>query len=121
MHLACVPTSVQYTPPCNTRRHPLTEERRGAGNVVDPKSVIGGGKDQKLEPALGADVLRLWVSSGDDSGDVRVGANIMKQVSDAYCKIRNTLRYLIGNMYDFNPRPTPSPTRSLRQCVRDFV
>ncbi len=65
--------------------------------------MIDGGKDQKLEPALGADVLRLWVSSVDYSGDVRVGANIMKQVSDAYRKIRNTLRYLIGNMFDFNP------------------
>jgi len=65
--------------------------------------VIEGGKNQKLEPPYGADVLRLWVSSVDYSGDVRVGSNIMKQISDSYRKIRNTLRYLLGNLHDFDP------------------
>jgi len=76
---------------------------KSLGNVIDPRLVIEGGKNQKIEPAFGADVLRLWVSSVDYSGDVRVGVNIMKQVSDAYRKIRNTLRYLIGNLFDYNP------------------
>jgi len=86
---------------------------KSLGNVVDPKQVIDGGKNQKLEPAYGADVLRLWVSSVDYSGDVRVGGNIMKQVSDAYRKIRNTLRYLIGNMYDFDPAKDTVPYKEL--------
>jgi len=73
------------------------------GNVIDPKLVIDGGKNQKTEPAFGADTLRLWVSTVDYTGDVRVGNNILKQVSDNYRKIRNTLRYIIGNLHDFSP------------------
>jgi len=76
---------------------------KSLGNVIDPRMVIEGGKNQKLEPPYGADVLRLWVSSVDYSGDVRVGSNIMKQISDSYRKIRNTLRYLLGNLHDFDP------------------
>ena len=48
----------------------------------------------KIEPAYGADVLRLWVSSVDYSVDVPIGSNILKQLSDVYRKVRNTARYL---------------------------
>ncbi|MBW4487621.1 MAG: isoleucine--tRNA ligase [Trichocoleus desertorum ATA4-8-CV12] len=73
------------------------------GNVVDPLTVINGGKNQKEEPPYGSDVLRLWVSSVDYSSDVLIGKSILKQMSDVYRKIRNTARFLIGNLHDFDP------------------
>ena len=76
---------------------------KSLGNVVNPKSVIEGGSNQKLNPAYGADTLRLWVSSVDYSNDVCVGDNIMKSTSDSYRKIRNTLRFLVGSLNDFKP------------------
>ena len=76
---------------------------KSLGNVVDPVKIIEGGSDQKLQPAYGADTLRLWVSGVDYTGDVCVGENIMKQVSDNSRKIRNTLRFLVGSLTDFNP------------------
>ncbi|MEG3882377.1 class I tRNA ligase family protein, partial [Microcoleus sp. herbarium7] len=51
----------------------------------------------------GADVLRLWVSSVDYSADVPLGKNILKQQSDVYRKIRNTAKFLLGNLHDFDP------------------
>ena len=76
---------------------------KSLGNVVDPKVVIEGGNNKKQEPPYGADVLRLWVSSVDYSSDVPLGKNILKQMSDVYRKIRNTARFLIGNLHDFDP------------------
>ncbi|MEB3150277.1 MAG: isoleucine--tRNA ligase, partial [Sphaerospermopsis sp.] len=77
---------------------------KSVGNVVDPQIIINGGKDQKKEPAYGADVLRLWVSSVDYSGDVRLGGNIIKQLADVRNKIRNTARFLLGSLHDFDPQ-----------------
>ena len=54
---------------------------KSLGNVVDPMLVINGGKNEKQEPAYGADVLRLWVASVDYAVDVAIGKNILKQVS----------------------------------------
>nr|WP_247650147.1 isoleucine--tRNA ligase [Cylindrospermopsis raciborskii] len=76
---------------------------KSIGNVVDPQIIINGGKDQKKDPAYGADVLRLWVSSVDYSGDVRLGGNIIKQLADIRNKIRNTARFLLGSLHDFDP------------------
>lgn len=76
---------------------------KSEGNVVDPNTIIEGGKNQKVEPAYGADVLRLWVSSVDYSGDVRIGKNIIKQMNDVRGKIRNTARFLLGSLDDFDP------------------
>jgi len=75
---------------------------KSIGNVVDPAVVINGGKNQQQEPALGADILRLWVSSVDYSNDVPIGKNILKQLADIYRKIRNTARFLLGNLHDFD-------------------
>uniref|UniRef100_A0A7S3EEK2 isoleucine--tRNA ligase n=3 Tax=Rhodosorus marinus TaxID=101924 RepID=A0A7S3EEK2_9RHOD len=77
---------------------------KSVGNVVDPLKLVNGGNNQKTEPAYGADVLRLWVSSVDYSGDVLVGPEIIKTVSDSYRKIRNTLRYIVSNVNDYDPR-----------------
>ena len=76
---------------------------KSLGNVVDPNVIINGGNNKKTHPAYGADVLRLWVSSVDYSVDVPIGANILKQLSDVYRKVRNTARYLLGNIHDYDP------------------
>ncbi|XP_010547028.1 PREDICTED: isoleucine--tRNA ligase, chloroplastic/mitochondrial [Tarenaya hassleriana] len=74
---------------------------KSLGNVVDPRMVIEGGKNSKDAPAYGADVLRLWVSSVDYAGDVLIGPQILRQMSDIYRKLRGTLRYLLGNLHDW--------------------
>jgi isoleucyl-tRNA synthetase len=78
---------------------------KSLGNVVDPAVLVEGGKNEKQEPAYGADVLRLWVSSVDYSADVPLGPGIVRQLADVYRKVRNTARYLLGNLHDFDPRP----------------
>ena len=77
---------------------------KSKGNGIAPELIIEGGNNKKQEPAYGADVLRLWVSSVDYSSDVRVGKNIIKQTSDMYRKVRNTARFLLGNLHDFEPK-----------------
>ena len=77
---------------------------KSLGNVIDPNVIINGGKNHKQDPPYGADVLRLWVSSVDYSSDVPIGNTILKQLSDIYRKIRNTARFLLGNIHDFNPQ-----------------
>ncbi|MFN9630620.1 MAG: class I tRNA ligase family protein, partial [Cyanobacteriota bacterium] len=76
---------------------------KSLGNVVDPAVLVEGGANEKQEPAYGADVLRLWVSSVDYSADVPLGPGIVKQLADVYRKVRNTARYLLGNLHDFDP------------------
>ncbi|AVQ32793.1 isoleucine--tRNA ligase [Staphylococcus muscae] len=67
---------------------------KSLGNVIVPDTVV----KQK-----GADIARLWVSSVDYLADVRISDEILKQVADVYRKIRNTLRFLLGNINDYNP------------------
>ncbi|MBD2450279.1 isoleucine--tRNA ligase [Nostoc sp. FACHB-152] len=88
---------------------------KSEGNVVDPNAIIEGGKNQKSDPAYGADVLRLWVSSVDYSGDVRIGKNIIKQLNDVRGKIRNTARFLLGSLHDFDPEKDAIPFEDLPQ------
>ncbi|MEI6429208.1 MAG: isoleucine--tRNA ligase [Pseudanabaena sp. ELA607] len=76
---------------------------KSLGNIVDPMMIINGGKDQKKDPAYGADVLRLWAASVDYSGDVPIGRTILAQMADVSRKIRNTARFLLSNLYDFKP------------------
>ena len=66
---------------------------KSVGNVVAPDSII---------KQYGADVLRLWVASADYTGDVSISNNIIKQLSDAYRRIRNTCRFMLGNFSDFD-------------------
>ncbi|MGG6432130.1 isoleucine--tRNA ligase [Anoxybacillus sp. D401a] len=67
---------------------------KSLGNVVVPAKVM---------EQLGADILRLWVASVDYQADVRISDNILKQVAEVYRKIRNTFRFMLGNLFDFNP------------------
>ncbi|KAG6495035.1 hypothetical protein ZIOFF_042826 [Zingiber officinale] len=75
---------------------------KSLGNVVDPDVVISGRKNTKDQPGYGADVLRLWVSSVDYTGDVLIGPQILHQMSDMYRKLRGTLRFLLSNLHDWN-------------------
>ncbi|WP_392436137.1 isoleucine--tRNA ligase [Chlorogloeopsis fritschii PCC 9212] len=89
------------------------KQSKSLGNVVDPKIVLQGGKNQKEEPAYGADVLRLWVSSVDYTSDVPLGKNILRQLTDIRNKIRNTARFLLGNLHDFDPEKDAVPFEEL--------
>lgn len=91
---------------------------KSLGNVVDPYSIINGGKDQKKEPAYGVDVLRLWVSSVDYTNDVNIGQNIVKQLADVRNKIRNTARFLLGSLNDFDPAKDAVPYEELPEIDR---
>ena len=53
-------------------------------------------------PGYGADVMRLWVSSVDYTGDAMIGPQVLRQMSDIYRKLRGTLRYLLGNLHDWH-------------------
>jgi isoleucyl-tRNA synthetase len=86
---------------------------KSLGNVVDPAVLVEGGNNQKQDPAYGADVLRLWVSSVDYSADVPLGPGIVKQLADVYRKVRNTARYLLGNLHDFDPARDAVPYAEL--------
>jgi isoleucyl-tRNA synthetase len=67
---------------------------KSLGNVVAPSEVID---------KYGAEILRLWVSASDYREDIRISENILKQLSDAYRRIRNTSRFMLGNLFDFDP------------------
>ena len=67
---------------------------------------------------LGADILRLWVASIDYQADVRISDSILKQISEVYRKIRNTMRFLLGNLYDFDPARHRVPYAELEELER---
>ena len=67
---------------------------KSLGNGIDPLEII---------KEFGADVLRLWVASADYQNDIRVSKEIIKQMSEVYRKIRNTARFILGNISDFEP------------------
>ncbi len=67
---------------------------KSAGNVVAPQEVI---------KQYGAEILRLWVSAEDYKDDIRISKEILTRLAEAYRRIRNTCRFLLGNLYDFEP------------------
>jgi isoleucyl-tRNA synthetase len=67
---------------------------KSAGNGIDPQDVAG---------KLGADILRLWIGSSDYSGEISLSDEILKRVVESYRRIRNTLRFLLANVSDFDP------------------
>ena len=82
---------------------------KSLGNVIAPQQVI---------QRYGADVLRLWVASSDYREDVRISEAILERVAEAYRKIRNTIRYLLSNLSDFDPARDAQPLASLPELDR---
>lgn len=70
------------------------KQSKSLGNGTAPSEIIN---------KFGADILRLWVASSDYHSDIRISPDILKQLSEAYRKIRNTAKYILGNLSDFNP------------------
>jgi isoleucyl-tRNA synthetase len=82
---------------------------KSKGNVVAP---------QKVMDTYGADILRLWVASTDYSGELTISDEILKRVSDSYRKIRNTLRFLLANVEDFDVNTQSVPYENLLEIDR---
>ena len=82
---------------------------KSAGNVILPDEVIS---------KLGADVLRLWVAAEDYRDDIKISNEILKRLADAYFRIRNTYRFLLGNLAGFDPERDCIPYRELEEIDR---
>ena len=95
--------------------HGFTVDEKGRkmskslGNVILP---------QKVVDTLGADVLRLWVSSTDYANEIAVSDEILKRTSDSYRRMRNTVRFLLGNMAGFDPAAHAVPVDSMVELDR---
>lgn len=82
---------------------------KSMGNVIDPA---------KIMKQLGSDILRLWVASVDYQADMRISDDILKQITEVYRKIRNTLRFLVGNLEGFNPETDKVPFAEMSELDR---
>jgi isoleucyl-tRNA synthetase len=82
---------------------------KSLGNVIQPQEVI---------KESGAETLRLWVAMSDFREELRVGKQILQRVIEAYRKIRNTCRYLLANLYDFDPARDRLPLQALQEVDR---
>jgi isoleucyl-tRNA synthetase len=82
---------------------------KSAGNVIAPEEVIS---------KLGADVLRLWVAAEDYKDDIKISNEILKRLADAYFRIRNTFRFLLGNLHDFDAEKDRVSYRELYEIDR---
>ena len=82
---------------------------KSLGNTLAP---------QKISDTLGADILRLWVASTDYTGELSIGDEILKRVTESYRRIRNTLRFLLANTSDFDPAKDAVPVAELLEIDR---
>ena len=82
---------------------------KSVGNVIDSQTII----DQ-----YGAEILRLWVAAEDYTEDIRISEEILKRLVEAYRRIRNTSRFILGNLYDFNPAKDAVPYGEMAEMDR---
>lgn len=82
---------------------------KSLGNVIAPQEIMA---------ELGAEILRLWVTAEDYRDDVRLSDNILKQLGDAYRRFRNTARFMLGNLYDFDPEKNLVPLQEREELDR---
>ena len=82
---------------------------KSKGNVIAP---------QKVVDSLGADILRLWVASTDYSGELTISDEILKRVTESYRRVRNTLRFLLSNIADFEPAQHTLPVEEWLEIDR---
>jgi isoleucyl-tRNA synthetase len=107
-----------------TRGAPPYREVLTCGFVVDgegrkmSKSLGNGVEPEDLLPKYGAEVLRLWVAAEDYTEDIRLSSEILDRLADAYRRMRNTFRFLLGNLFDFEPARDRQPYASLDEVDR---
>ncbi|MBQ2697231.1 MAG: class I tRNA ligase family protein, partial [Clostridia bacterium] len=82
---------------------------KSQGNGIDPA---------EIEAQYGADILRLWCASADYTSDMRISPEILKQLSEVYRKIRNTARYILGNLNGFDPKKDLVPVAEMEELDR---
>ncbi len=82
---------------------------KSLGNVLAPQEIIN---------QYGADILRLWVTSSDYQADIRISSQILSQLVEIYRRIRNTARFILGNLYDFAPETDTVPYEKLTELDR---
>ncbi|HID31242.1 MAG TPA: isoleucine--tRNA ligase, partial [Desulfobacterales bacterium] len=82
---------------------------KSKGNVIAPNEII---------ERYGSEILRLWVAASDYQDDVRISERILKQLTDAYRRIRNTSRFMLGNLGDFDPETDAIPYESMQKIDR---
>ncbi|EMR08620.1 isoleucine-tRNA ligase [Pneumocystis murina B123] len=75
---------------------------KSIGNVINPENIIFGEKDIKKGPAYGVDVLRLWAVGNNFTNDINISSLVLKNVAEIQRKFRATLRFLLGNLHDWN-------------------
>jgi len=85
---------------------------KSLGNVISPFDII---KD------YGADILRIWVASSDYNEDIRISKEILTRLAEAYRKIRNTARFMLSNLYDFNPQTDKVRYSELRNIDKRII
>src|SRR5881409_654762 len=107
-----------------TRNAPPYKEVLTCGFVVDgegrkmSKSLGNGVEPEELLPKYGAEVLRLWVAAEDYTEDIRLSIEILARLADAYRRMRNTFRFLLGNLGDFDPARDRQPYARLDEVDR---
>jgi len=79
---------------------------KSAGNVISPEELI---KD------YGAEIIRLWVAAEDYTDNIRLSKEILQRLTEAYRRIRNTCRFILGNLYDFDPTSHSVPQSSMEE------
>ena len=82
---------------------------KSKGNVIAPSEIIN---------LYGGEILRLWVAASDYQDDIRISEKILKQLTDAYRRIRNTSRFMLGNLGDFDPKADAIPCKEMLEIDR---
>ncbi|KAJ3369773.1 hypothetical protein GGF31_005078 [Allomyces arbusculus] len=91
---------------------------KSIGNVVAPDTIINGGSDKKAAPGYGVDGLRLWVAMAEYTRDIALGKQVLASAGEAARKIRNTCRYLLGNLYGIDASVLVLPAEGLTPLDR---
>jgi isoleucyl-tRNA synthetase len=113
-----VPTDDAKAPYKTVITHGFTVDEKGhkmsksLGNVIAPEKVIN---------SLGADILRLWVAATDYRGEVAISDEILQRTAEAYRRLRNTARFLLANLHDFNPEQHQVPPEKMLWLDRWIV
>ncbi|XP_022079174.1 isoleucine--tRNA ligase, mitochondrial-like [Acanthaster planci] len=86
---------------------------KSLGNVVDPDVIVSGGENKKTDPVYGADVLRWRLAESSWLTRVQIGPELFAMTNQSILKVRNTIRYFLGNLYDFDPSVDLQPHADL--------